>query len=89
MARRRKVPTCRLCDCTDAHGCPEGCYWVEPDLCSVCARMLRAVTSNRPTQRVLRKLLDTADAETAVEFVRRVYSTPLSPAWRPPAAKLG
>ncbi len=28
---------CRECGCTDAHGCPEGCYWVEADLCSQCA----------------------------------------------------
>jgi len=29
---------CRGCGCTEASACPEGCYWVEPDLCSVCAR---------------------------------------------------
>jgi len=28
---------CRVCGCTDEHGCPEGCWWVEPDLCSSCA----------------------------------------------------
>lgn len=28
---------CRVCGCTDQYGCPEGCYWVEPDLCSSCA----------------------------------------------------
>lgn len=28
--------TCRVCGCTDAWGCPEGCYWVEDDLCSSC-----------------------------------------------------
>ncbi len=27
---------CRVCGCTDNHACPDGCYWVEPDLCSQC-----------------------------------------------------
>lgn len=30
------VRTCRSCGCTDEHGCPEGCYWAAPDLCSLC-----------------------------------------------------
>jgi hypothetical protein len=28
---------CRHCHCTATDACPEGCHWVEPDLCSVCA----------------------------------------------------
>ena len=28
---------CRVCGCTDERGCPEGCWWVEDDLCSSCA----------------------------------------------------
>jgi len=28
---------CRVCGCTDQYGCPEGCYWVEPDLCEKAA----------------------------------------------------
>lgn len=28
---------CRVCGCTDICGCPEGCWWVEPDLCSSCS----------------------------------------------------
>lgn len=27
---------CRVCGCTDEFGCPEGCWWVEDDLCSRC-----------------------------------------------------
>ncbi len=27
---------CRACGCTDDHACSEGCFWVEPDLCSSC-----------------------------------------------------
>jgi len=29
--------SCRKCGCTDQHGCPDGCWWVEADLCSQCA----------------------------------------------------
>lgn len=28
---------CRVCGCTDASACPDGCWWVESDLCSGCA----------------------------------------------------
>lgn len=28
---------CRVCGCTQLHGCPGGCYWIEEDLCSQCA----------------------------------------------------
>lgn len=35
------VASCRRCGCTDAHGCAEGCSWVEADLCSSCARPAR------------------------------------------------
>jgi len=31
------VQRCRICGCTDDHGCYDGCYWVERDLCSACA----------------------------------------------------
>lgn len=27
---------CRVCGCTERRGCAEGCFWVEPDLCSAC-----------------------------------------------------
>jgi hypothetical protein len=30
------IRTCRICGCTDDHACPEGCSWVEEDLCSAC-----------------------------------------------------
>jgi len=37
------MPECRVCGCTDQHACFDpategGCFWVEEDLCSVCAR---------------------------------------------------
>ncbi|MGV0976384.1 MAG: Mov34/MPN/PAD-1 family protein [Azonexus sp.] len=28
--------TCRVCGCTDEHGCANGCFWVADDLCSNC-----------------------------------------------------
>jgi hypothetical protein len=34
-------PVCRVCGCTEFHACPEGCWWVEPDLCSSCAEGVR------------------------------------------------
>jgi hypothetical protein len=32
-----KRQACRECGCTEELACPEGCYWVEDDLCSACA----------------------------------------------------
>jgi hypothetical protein len=39
---------CEGCDCTDDRACfdeatGEGCYWVRPGLCSVCARALEEI----------------------------------------------
>jgi ParB family chromosome partitioning protein len=28
---------CRVCVCTETYGCDPGCYWIEDELCSVCA----------------------------------------------------
>lgn len=28
---------CRACGCSDEQGCPGGCVWAEPNLCSRCA----------------------------------------------------
>jgi hypothetical protein len=28
---------CRVCGCSHHDPCEEGCWWVEPDLCSACA----------------------------------------------------
>lgn len=32
------VAECRICGCTDECACADGCWWVEPDLCSLCQR---------------------------------------------------
>ena len=31
------VRSCEGCGCTDECGCPAGCFWVGPRLCSACA----------------------------------------------------
>ena len=30
------IRKCRVCGCDDFPPCPDGCYWVESDLCSAC-----------------------------------------------------
>lgn len=32
---------CRVCGCTDEAACPDGCEWVEEDLCSNCVEKAR------------------------------------------------
>jgi ParB family transcriptional regulator, chromosome partitioning protein len=27
---------CRVCGCTEDDACPDGCWWIDPDLCSQC-----------------------------------------------------
>lgn len=36
--RARSEQICRVCGCTENNACEGGCSWVEPDLCSACAR---------------------------------------------------
>lgn len=36
MAAMRRGPRCRVCGCSEFDPCPEGCGWVEEDLCSSC-----------------------------------------------------
>lgn len=31
-----RVRRCRICSCTELQACPDGCYWIGPDLCSAC-----------------------------------------------------
>ena len=33
----KRIQKCRMCGCTDEEACqPNGCVWVENDLCSAC-----------------------------------------------------
>lgn len=41
-------PFCRVCGCTDTNACPDGCYWVEPDLCSSCVSRVPIVLDLSP-----------------------------------------
>lgn len=34
---RSEQQRCRVCGCTWNNACESGCYWIEPDLCSMCA----------------------------------------------------
>lgn len=44
-------PVCRVCGCTQEHGCPpDGCSWVEADLCSACAEVLEAIRQDRTAE---------------------------------------
>ena len=36
----QKIRACRVCGCTDDHACEGGCWWIEKDLCSKCARKI-------------------------------------------------
>jgi hypothetical protein len=37
MTETFPIRACRKCGCTDAFACPDGCRWIEADLCSRCA----------------------------------------------------
>src|SRR5579885_1455125 len=58
---------CRECGCTDDHACmgDDGapCYWVEPDLCSVCAA--REDKRNQREQEAAGEALAVAEANAA------------------------
>jgi hypothetical protein len=41
LERAENEQICRVCGCTQENGCPEGCWWVEPDLCSSCAERIK------------------------------------------------
>lgn len=36
---------CRICGCTDGHGCEEGCSWHSINLCTSCARLVEDAAS--------------------------------------------
>jgi ferredoxin len=38
---------CIMCGCTEDHACEEGCYWILPGLCSVCAEKMMAFTLSK------------------------------------------
>lgn len=46
------VRACQVCGCTDACGCPEGCWWIAPGLCSSCAPRVVEAAANLPPELV-------------------------------------
>lgn len=42
---RDGLTRCRVCGCTEADGCPEGCERVDDDLCSVCGTAADALAA--------------------------------------------
>lgn len=44
--------TCRECGCTQFNACPNGCWWVEEDLCSDCTEISHYPLENEVYSRV-------------------------------------
>jgi hypothetical protein len=42
----QELTRCRVCGCTDSDPCRLGCFWVEPDLCSVCSATVANMIEN-------------------------------------------
>lgn len=40
---RKREGFCRVCGCSQLDACPAGCGWAEPNLCTVCAKVVKAV----------------------------------------------
>lgn len=38
---------CRICGCTDGHGCAEGCSWHSINLCTSCARLVEDAATSK------------------------------------------
>jgi hypothetical protein len=57
---------CWQCGCTDDHACEGGCYWIEPDLCSACAKT-DGVPDPLPEWRVRQLLIEQGDRLSELE----------------------
>lgn len=59
---------CRACGCTDHYGCTPRCWWVEPDLCSSCARRAGAIHLEPTASRA--EIVDVVNAlAAAIEII--------------------
>lgn len=45
--QRQTVQRCHVCSCTQEMGCPVGCGWATPNLCTTCAELRRALDEFR------------------------------------------
>jgi hypothetical protein len=60
------VQSCRVCGCTEDRACEGGCYWIEPDLCSACAKA-DGVPDPLPEWRVRQLLMEQGDRLSELE----------------------
>ncbi len=68
---------CRVCGCTQNRACPEGCWWVEEDLCSACdiivikKKVVTYVTSKQMITKYNPEVLaeELPNIDTAIGFV--------------------
>lgn len=71
---KEKAPVglaCRVCGCTEALGCPpDGCSWVEKDLCSACAEVLAAIKAERTKLSPIGRLAFDRGAHAAIRACR-------------------
>lgn len=73
-ARKLKIPilttgVCRVCGCTELHGCDEGCSWVDHELtlCSACAGTAKDLRATmRIIAAIVRKYGNAADVCRAI-----------------------
>jgi hypothetical protein len=62
--QKNKAPTCRVCGCTDKKACPGGCFWIEPDLCSACAKKMPIITME------MKKIITIGKDRTAIYMLK-------------------
>ena len=46
MEQAGNETVCRVCGCTEENACGDGCYWVEPGLCSSCTSSLPTLSGD-------------------------------------------
>jgi hypothetical protein len=71
--------TCRKCGCTQNRECPDGCSWVEADLCSACVPTdlfpKRGAPSTPPQRSYIRTLMQQIELDSSymTMFHRRFF----------------
>jgi len=71
------IQTCRECGCVEDCACPEGCGWVEDDLCSACADGLPDFTVEVSHPDLATPVLGVFHARTAAEAAVNAASAAL------------
>lgn len=60
---------CRFCGCTDGHGCPGGCYWVGPNICSFCVMGIPGI------EKELKVYMDDPDVKEIIVTIKNEDKT--------------